>query len=131
MRGVGVVWLPVGLRVVLGVMVGARHSARLEGRGLHSGVQGRQGVAHGLLGQTLLPRHGHHDRWGGRWGCVGIHLLQLGGGPGAVFRRQHVVLLLELLVVVVKVAGGRGGRQGDLAGLAALGGHSRLHRGEG
>lgn len=111
--------------------MGGCHRARLEGRWLHSGVKGRQGVAHGLLGQTLLPRHGHHDGRGCGRGRMGVHLLQLGCRPGAVFGRQHVVLLLELLVVVVEVASGCGGRQGDLTSLAALGGHSRLHRGEG
>lgn len=57
-------------------------------------------------------------------------MLQMGGGPGAVFRGEHDVLLLLLLLKVL-VAGCCGRRQGDLTDLSALGGHSCLDWGKG
>lgn len=100
-RRVGVIWLSIGLRVglVLGVQMRARHTARIKGWGLHPSVQGWEGVTHGLLGQTLLPRHGHHNWRGTGRGRLGIHLLQLGGGPGTMFGGQHVLLLQLVLRV--------------------------------
>lgn len=136
MRGVGVVWSAVGLRgsLVLGVMVRACHSVRLKRRGLHPRVQGWERMSHWqdrLGGHTLLPRHGHQNRRGGegRERLI-VHLLQVGGRPGAMFGGEHDVLLLELLVMV-QVAGCGGRRQGDLTDLPALGVDSRLDRGKG
>lgn len=102
MRGVGVVWLAVGVRVGL-VMVRARHGAWVKRRGLHPSAHGWEGVGHwedGLWGQTLLHRHGHHDWRGGGGGQLGVHLLQMGGRPSAMFRGEHDVLLLQLLLKV-------------------------------
>lgn len=135
MRRVGVVWLAVGLRVglVLGVLVKACHGAWVKRWGLHPSVQGWEGVSHWqdrLWGQTLLHRHGHHNWRGGGRGHLGVHLLQMGGRPGAMFRGEHDVLLLELLLMM-EVAGCCGGRQGDLTDLSALGGHSCLDWGKG
>lgn len=101
----GVVWLAVGVRVglVLGVLVRARHGIRVKRWGLHPSTQGWEGVSHredGLRGQTLLHGHGHHDWRGGGGGQLGVHLLQMRGGPGAVFRGEHHVLLLLLLLKV-------------------------------
>lgn len=89
--------------MVLGVLVRARHGAWVKRRGLHPSAQGREGVSHredGLWGRTLFYRHGHHYWWGGGRGHLGVHLLQMGGGPGAMFRGEHDVLLLLLLLKV-------------------------------
>lgn len=89
---------------MLGVLVRARHGAWVKRRGLHPSVQGREGVSHRedrrLRGKTLLYGHGHHHRRGRGRGQLGVHLLQMGGGPGAVFGGEHDVLLLELLLKV-------------------------------
>lgn len=136
MRGVGVIWSAVGLRVslVLGVLVRACHSVRVKRRGLHPRVQGWERMSHWkdrLGGHTLLHGHGHQNRrgGGGRRRLI-VHLLQMRGRPGAMFRGEHDVLLLELLLMV-HVAGCGGRRQGDLADLSALGVHSCLDRGKG
>lgn len=55
-RRVGIVWLAVGVRV--GVLVGARHRARIERRGLHPSAYRWEGVGYGE--GRLLYRHGHH-----------------------------------------------------------------------
>lgn len=125
---VGVVWLAVGLRVGL---VRARHCAGVKRWGLHPSVQGWEGVSHSrLLGQALSNGHGHHNwRAGGR-GQLGVHLLQMGGGPGAMFGGKYDVLLLELLLMM-QVAGCCGRRQGDLTDLSALGSNSCLDWGKG
>lgn len=101
MRRVAVVWLAVGVRV--GVLVGACHGARVKRWGLHPSAHGREGVSQredGLRGHTLPHMHGHHNWRGGGGGQLGIHLLQMRGGPGAVFRGEHDVLLLLLLLKV-------------------------------
>lgn len=129
MRRVGAVWLAVGVRVGL-VLRMACHNVWVKRWGLHSSAQGWKGVSQrecGLLGQSLLHGHGHHN-WRGR-GQLGIHLLQLGGRPGAVFWGERDVLLLQLLKVLV--AGCCGRRQGYLTDLSAQGAHSGLDWGKG
>lgn len=82
MRGVGIVWLAVGVRVwvVLRVLVRGCNSIGIERWGLHPSAYRWEGVSHRedrLRGQTLLHRHGHHY-WGGRGlGKLGVHLLQV------------------------------------------------------
>ena len=87
-----------------------------HGGGLHPGAHGRERVSHrenGLWGQALLHRHGHHDWRGAGGGQLGVHLLQMRGRPGAVFRGEHEVLLLLL---EVEVAGCGGRRKGGSDG---------------
>ncbi|TNN84245.1 hypothetical protein EYF80_005572 [Liparis tanakae] len=133
MRRVGAVWPPVGVGLVLGVLGVARHDVWVKRRGLRSSAQGGEGMSQrecGLLGQSLLHGHGHHHGRGGGRRQLGIHLMQLGGRPGAVFRGERdVLLLLQLLKVLVAGRGGR--RQGDLTDLSAQGAHSCLDWGKG
>lgn len=73
MRRVGAIWLAIGVRVglVLGVLVMARHGVWVKRWGLHPSAQGWEGVSQweaGLLGHTLLHRHGHHNWRGGGGG---------------------------------------------------------------
>lgn len=88
--------------MVLGILVRrAGHSARVKRWGLHPHRWEWVGHwEHRLRGQALLHRHGHHNWRGGGRGQLGVHLLQMGGGPGAVFRGEHDFLLLLLLLKV-------------------------------
>lgn len=141
MRGVGVIWSAVGLRVslvlgvsqVLGVLVRDCHSVWVKRWGFHPRVQGWERMSHWqdwLGGHTLLHGHGHQNRRGGGGRrCLIVHLLQMRGRPGAMFRGEDDVLLLELLLMM-QVADCGGRRQGDLTDLSALGVHSGLDGGK-